>query len=37
MRNAIFPKRIFTTRRRFDDYKFDDMRYGDISEERLKR
>ncbi|MBP2167293.1 uncharacterized protein (TIGR03034 family) [Erwinia toletana] len=34
---ATFPQKIFATRRNFNDYGADDMRYGDITEERLKR
>lgn len=37
MTNAVFPQTIFTTQRRFNDYSTNDMRYGDMSEERLKR
>ncbi len=37
MSNATFPATIFTTQRRFNDFASDDMRYGDISEQRLKR
>ncbi|MCW0319659.1 DUF3289 family protein [Pantoea dispersa] len=37
MSNAVFPATVFTTQRRFNDYSSDDMRYGDIPEERLKR
>ncbi|MFG6078991.1 DUF3289 family protein [Erwinia sp. OPT-41] len=37
MTNAVFPQTIFTTQRGFDDYGANNMRYGDISEERLKR
>ncbi|NIG16915.1 DUF3289 family protein [Pantoea sp. Cy-640] len=37
MINAVFPATVFTTQRRFNDYSSDDMRYGDIPEERLKR
>lgn len=37
MNNAVFPATVFTTQRRFNDYSSDDMRYGDISESRLKR
>lgn len=35
--NALFPLTIFTTKRRFDDFSTDDMRYGDIPEDRLRR
>lgn len=37
MTKAIFPQTIFMTQRPFNDYGADDMRYGDISEDRLKR
>ncbi|MDI6959022.1 DUF3289 family protein, partial [Pantoea sp. Pa-EAmG] len=37
MSNAVFPATVFTTQRRFNDFSSDDMRYGDIPEERLKR
>ncbi|WP_312453548.1 DUF3289 family protein [Pseudescherichia sp.] len=37
MTNAVFPQTIFITQRPFNDYGADDMRYGDISEARLKR
>lgn len=37
MSNAVFPATVFTTQRRFNDFSSDDMRYGDISEDRLKR
>lgn len=37
MNNAIFPQTIFTTQRRFNDYGASDMRYGDISGDRLQR
>lgn len=37
MTNAVFPQTIFTTQRRFNDYRANDMRYGDISGDRLKR
>lgn len=33
---AHFPQNIYSTRRHFDDYGADDMRYGDITQERLK-
>lgn len=36
MTNAVFPQTIFMTQRPFNDYGADDMRYGDISEDRLK-
>ncbi|AUX73038.1 conserved uncharacterized protein [Erwinia pyrifoliae Ep1/96] len=35
--NALFPLTIFTTQRRFNDFSTDDMRYGDIPEDRLRR
>jgi len=35
--NALFPLPIFTTQRRFNDFSTDDMRYGDIPEDRLRR
>ena len=31
------PARIYETRRQMDDYKADDMHYGDLTEEELKR
>lgn len=37
MINAVFPQTIFTTQKRFNDYGAKDMRYGDLSEERLKK
>ncbi|UWS31378.1 DUF3289 family protein [Erwinia pyrifoliae] len=37
MSNALFPLTIFTTQRRFNDFSTDDMRYGDIPEDRLRR
>lgn len=37
MSNALFPVTIFTTQRRFNDFSTDDMRYGDITEDRLRR
>ncbi len=37
MTNAVFPQTIFTTQRRFNDRGANDMRYGDLSEERLKK
>ena len=37
MSNTVFPATIFTTQRRFNDFSSDDMRYGDMSEDRLKR
>lgn len=37
MTNAVFPQTIFTTQKRFNDYGAEDMRYGDLSEERLKK
>ncbi len=37
MTNAVFPQTIFMTQRPFDDYGADDMRYGDISADRLIR
>lgn len=37
MLNALFPQTIFTTQHRFDDYSANDMRYGDMSEDRLKK
>lgn len=37
MSNAVFPATVFTTQRRFNDMTTDDMRYGDIPEDRLKR
>lgn len=37
MNNTVFPASVFTTQRRFNDFSSDDMRYGDISESRLKR
>lgn len=37
MINAVFPQTIFTTQKRFNDYGAEDMRYGDLSEERLKK
>lgn len=33
---AAFPRTLFMTRRQFNDYAADDMKYGDISEARLK-
>jgi len=36
MSNAQFPAMIFATQKRFNDFSTDDMRYGDISEDRLK-
>lgn len=36
MTNAVFPQTIFSTQPRFNDYDANDMRYGDISETRLK-
>lgn len=36
MAMATFPQTIYTTQRFFNDYGADDMRYGDISEARLK-
>ncbi|MFE8103908.1 DUF3289 family protein [Brenneria goodwinii] len=32
-----FPQTIFTTQKSFNDYGANDMRYGDISEDKLKR
>ncbi|WP_241630499.1 DUF3289 family protein, partial [Rosenbergiella nectarea] len=37
MSNALFPLTIFTTKLRFNDFSTDDMRYGDIPEDRLRR
>lgn len=37
MTNAVFPQTVFTTQRLFNDYSANDMRYGDISGDRLKR
>jgi len=37
MTNAVFPQTIFMTQRPFNDYGADDMRYGDISADRLIR
>lgn len=37
MSNALFPLTIFTTQRRFNDFSTDDMHYGDIPEDRLRR
>ncbi|MBT0728299.1 DUF3289 family protein [Rosenbergiella australiborealis] len=37
MSNALFPLTIFTTKRRFNDFSTDDMRYGDIPEDRLRK
>lgn len=36
MTRAEFPQTIYATQRVFNDYGADDMRYGDISEARLK-
>ena len=36
MSAVIFPKIIFKTRRWMDDYSFDDMRYGDLTESQLR-
>jgi len=37
MTNTIFPQTIFTTQRRFNDYGANDMRYGDMSAEKLRK
>ncbi|MBT0723030.1 DUF3289 family protein [Rosenbergiella sp. S61] len=37
MSNAVFPATVFTTQRCFNDLSTDDMRYGDMPEDRLKR
>ncbi|WP_312175964.1 DUF3289 family protein [Pseudescherichia sp.] len=37
MTNAVFPQTIFMTQRPFNDYGADDIRYGDISADRLIR
>lgn len=36
MTMATFPLNVYTTRRPFNDYSADDMRYGDMCEYRLK-
>lgn len=33
---ARFPQTVYMTRRRFNDYMSDDMRYGDMTEYQLK-
>ena len=37
MSNAAFPATVFTTHSRFNDLTSDDMRYCDITEDRLKK
>ena len=37
MTKSFFPQVVFTTQRKFNDYGTCDMRYGDLSESRLKR
>lgn len=37
MSNAVFPATVFTTQRCFNDFSTDDMRYGDMPEDRLKK
>lgn len=36
MAMATFPLNIYSTRNTFNDYGADDMRYGDMTEQRLK-
>lgn len=37
MTTALFPQTLFITQHAFNDYGANDMRYGDLSEEQLKR